>query len=63
MMTFLFIIQFCTTTCEELRDAHGDRYLFDSFEACKVEIPFIKEERKGRLSCQGRAFEFSLVRR
>ena len=63
MMTFLFVITFCTAiTCEELK-ADGKVVVFESREACRVELAFIREARVGRLSCQGRVFEFEMVRR
>jgi hypothetical protein len=62
MMTFMFVIVFCAAgTCEERRAADGSVLVFESFEACKIERAFVREERKGRLSCQGRVFEFGMV--
>lgn len=61
MITFLFVIQFCASgICAELKTAHGETMVFESAEACRIELPFVKEARVGRLSCQSRGFEIRL---
>lgn len=61
-MTLMFVLVLCSLgglPCKELGPAPGDPYVFESIGSCRHEIPFVKIEEKGRLSCQGRPFEFA----